>query len=251
MNTLEADQVGELASNGTATASTVLQIPADTLPGSYYVIGAADWNTNVAETSETNNTKASGIIRIGGDLVVTAVSAPTTAAANSLITVTDTTKNQGAAPVQASVTGFYLSPNSSYNSTDALLGTRVVGSLGPSATDAGSTQFIIPPGTAPGTYYVVAVADVNSAVAESLENNNNRASGGVRIGPDVIVTAVTAPTSAVAGTSISAGDTTKNQGGDAAPASVTSFYLSTNSTLDAGDLLLATRPVSTLGGRTE
>jgi subtilase family serine protease len=239
--------VGELAPNGTATASTVLQIPAGTLPGSYYVIAKADWDDNVAESLETNNIKASAVIRIGGDLVLTAVSAPTAGMANGPITVTDTTKNQGAAPVQGSATGFYLSSNTTYSPTDVFLGNRAVGSLGPSATDAGSTQFIIPPGTAPGSYYVVAVADVNGSVTESLENNNTRASGVMRIGPDLIVTAVTAPASAVAGTSITAGDTTKNQGADAAPASVTSFYLSTNSTLGEGDVLLATRPVSFLG----
>ena len=50
----------------------------------------------------------------------------------------------------------------------------------------------------------------------------------MRIGPDLTVTAFTAPSSAVAGTSISVGDTTKNLGADSAPASVTNFYLSTN-----------------------
>ena len=43
----------------------------------------------------------------------------------------------------------------------------------------------MPPGTA-GSYYVIAVADVNGAVIESLENNNIRVSGVVRIGPDFI-----------------------------------------------------------------
>jgi subtilase family serine protease len=38
-------------------------------------------------------------------------------------------------------------------------------------------------------------------------------------------------------------DTTKNQGGGAAPGSTTSYYLSTNGTLDAGDVLLGTRLV--------
>jgi subtilase family serine protease len=61
------------------------------------------------------------------------------------------------------------------------------------------------------------------------------------------VTAQTGPSSAVAGTSISVGDTTKNQGADTAPASVTNFYLSTNASLDAADFLVASRPVSPLG----
>ena len=94
---------------------------------------------------------------------------------------------------------------------------------------------------------MIAVADVSNAVAESLESNNTRASGFVRIGPDLTVTALTAPSSAVAGTSISVGDTTKNQGAGTAPASVTNFYLSTNASLDAADLLVASRPVSPLG----
>ncbi|MGH9255281.1 MAG: CARDB domain-containing protein [Vicinamibacterales bacterium] len=238
--------VGELASNATATASTPLQIPADTAAGTYYVIGAADWNTLVAETIENNNVRVTNTLKIGGDLVLTAVSAPATGMANGPISVTDTTKNQGAAAVPTSATGFYLSLNLSYDATDVFLGSRNVGSLAPSATETASTTLVVPPGTAPGTYYVVGVADWNGGVAESTENNNIRLTNGLRIGPDLIVTTLTAPSAAVAGTSISASDTTTNQGGDIAPASVTRFYLSANSSLDAADVLLATRPVAAL-----
>ena len=238
--------LGQLAANGTSTISTPLQIPAGTSPGSYYVIGRADWNGNVAETSDTNNDRWSGVIRIGGDLVMSALSVPAAGMAGGPITLGDTTRNQGTAPVTESVTGFYLSSNLTLDATDQFLGSRVVGSLVPSGTDTASTEFIIPPGTAPGSHYVVAVADVSNTVAESLESNNMRASL-VRIGPDLTVTAHTAPSSAVAGTSISVGDTTKNQGVDTAPASVTNFYLSKNSSLDAADLLVASRAVSPLG----
>jgi subtilase family serine protease len=41
-------------------------------------------------------------------------------------------------------------------------------------------------------------------------------------------------------------DTTRNQGGDAAPGSRTIFYLSSNLSLDAGDQLLGAREVSSL-----
>jgi subtilisin family serine protease/subtilase family serine protease len=239
--------LGELAPNGTSTISTPVQIPTDTLPGSYYVVGRADWNGNVAETSDTNNDRSSGIIRIGGDLVMSAVSVPAAGMAGGPIMLTDTTKNQGAAPVTESVTGFYLSTNGTLDATDQFLGSRVVGSLAASGTDTASTEFIIPSGTAPGSYQVIAVADVSNAVAESLESNNMRNSVLVRIGPDLTVTAVTGPSSAVAGTSISVGDTTKNQGADTAPESVTNFYLSTNLSLDAADVLVASRPVSSLG----
>ena len=239
--------VGELASNSEAAAATPLQIPADTLPGSYYIVGRADLNQAVGETNETNNDRSTNVIRIGGDLVVSTVSAPVTGIANGPITVTDTTKNQGAAAVPETTTSFYLSANSLYEPTDQFLGSRTVGALGASGTNTFSTQLVVPTGTAPGIYYVIAVADSNNAVSESLENNNTRNSGGVRIGPDLTVTALTAPSSAVAGASVSATDTTKNQGGDAAAASVTSYYLSPNSSWDGTDQLLATREVPPLG----
>jgi subtilase family serine protease len=223
-----------------------LQIPADTASGSYYVIGVADWNNAVAETAETNNNRASAIIKIGGDLVVTVVSAPSTGKANGLISVTDTTKNQGTGPVLESATGFYLSTGVTYGSTAIFLASRSVGSLGASESISASTELLIPPGTASGTYYVLGVADANKAVTEASETNNVRSSSSIRIGPDLIVTTVAAPSSAVAGTTISATDTTKNQGGDTATPSDTHFYLSTNASFDANDVLLGIRPVPSL-----
>ena len=241
-------QLGELAANGTSTGSTILQIPANTSTGSYYVIAVADWNNSVVETTENNNLRASGTIRIGGDLVLTALSAPTAAVANTYITVTDTAKNQGAAAIAGTVTGFYLSGNGTYEPTDTFLGTRNVGALDGSATESASTQLLIPPGTLPGSYQLVAVADMNNTVVESLENNNTRSFAWVRIGPDMVVNVLLAPTSAAAGASIIVNDTTRNQGAEAAPASVTSFYLSTNVILDATDVLLGKRPIAGLGG---
>jgi subtilisin family serine protease/subtilase family serine protease len=238
--------VSELASNGISTASTVLEIPADILPGSYYVIARTDWNGSVAESTESNNDKSSGVIRIGGDLLVTAVAAPDTARAGGPLTVTDSTRNQGAAAVAESTTAFYLSTNSVYDAADQFLGNRPVGALAPLATSTASTPLVIPPGTAAGAYYVIAVADANGTVVETLENNNTRNSADVRIGPDLTVTALTAPTSAVAGTSITVSDTTRNQGADTAPASLTNFYLSSNLSLDSGDLLLGSRAVAAL-----
>jgi subtilisin family serine protease/subtilase family serine protease len=238
--------VGELSAGGTGTGAVSLQIPPGTAPGSYYVIARGDWNGAVPETTETNNDRSGAVVRIGGDLVVTAVTAPAVAMANGAISVTDTTKNQGTGPVPQSATGFYLSVDLAYGASDVLLGSRAVGPLGVSQTSTTSTQLWIPAGTLPGTYYVVAVADWNGLVPETAENNNGRVSGSVRIGPDVIVAAVTAPFSAAAGATITAGNTTTNQGGDTIAGTVTSFYLSTNLTLDAGDLLLASRPVPSL-----
>ncbi len=60
------------------------------------------------------------------------------------------------------------------------------------------------------------------------------------------MTALTAPATAGAGTTIVVTDTTKNQGGGNADASSTRFYLSPNFTLDAADLALESRTVGAL-----
>ena len=239
--------VGALTANGTSTGQALLQVPADTLPGSYYVIARTDWNDTVAEPTETNNDRSSGVIRVGGDLVVTSVSASSPVMAGGPITVTETTSNQGAAPVGESTTAFYLSSNTVYEGTDQFLGNRTVGALAASGTSTAQTQLAVPAGTAAGMYYIIGVADANGAVFESLETNNTRSGAAVHVGPDLTVSAFMAPSSAVAGTSISVTDTTRNQGGDTAPVSLTRFYLSSNNSLDEGDQLLGAREVSSLG----
>jgi trimeric autotransporter adhesin len=168
---------------------------------------------------------------------------PATAKAGGSLTVSDTTKNQGAEVVPESSTGFYLSFNSTFDSSDVFLGSRGVGSLAPSGSTSASTSVVIPAGTLSATYYVIAVADWNAAVAESVETNNVRSTS-VRIGPDLVVSALSAPSSVIAGTSVDVSDTTKNQGADAAAASLTHFYLSSNGSLDATDVFLGTRAVS-------
>ncbi len=65
---------------------------------------------------------------------------------------------------------------------------------------------------------------------------------------DLIVSSLsTTPTAAYPGAVISIADTTKNIGTCTAPATITKLYLSTNTTLDAGDTYLGQRAVPSLG----
>src|SRR4029079_14834002 len=96
----------------------------------------------------------------------------------------------------------------------------------------------VPASTGVGSYYVLAQADAQAQVAESLEKNNLEVSAFFRIGADLAVTAWNAPTAAAPGETIQVTDTTKNNGGADSPASDTLFYLSLNSSLDAPDPLL-------------
>ena len=88
---------------------------------------------------------------------------------------------------------------------------------------------------------MIAVADADDAVAESLENNNTRTSAAVQIGPDFMVTALTGAVVCRRRHQHQRQRHDEESGRRPAPASVTSFYLSSNSTFDAGDLLLGSR----------
>jgi subtilase family serine protease len=237
--------VPSLSASTSDSGSAVVIIPATTSGGTYYVIAKADGTDSVAESVESNNTKASGAMKIGADLIVSlATLAPSGAGAS--IVITDTTRNQGAGGADPTSTGFYLSSNSAHDASDLFLGSRPVPALAPNATNAISTTLQIPASTPTATYYVIAKADVASGVAETNESNNTAASS-IRIGPDLVVSAIAVPLTAVSGTAISVTDTTRNDGGGSATTSTTRFYLSTNTAFDAGDTLLGSRPVGVLG----
>ena len=243
---LGSRNVPALAAGATSSGSTGVTIPAGTTTGSWYIIIRADAGEAVSETSETNNSYARSI-KVGADLDITGVSAPATAGAGLSIIVGDSTKNQGGGTAEPSRTQFYLSINSTIGGSDIILGSRSIPALAGGATSSGSVNVTIPPGTATGNWYIIAQADADGAVTETSETNNTHARS-IRIGPDLAVSALSAPTSAVAGQSIAVADTTKNQGGGTADPSQTQFYLSTNSTFDAADSMLGGRAVSALAG---
>ena len=152
---------------------------------------------------------------------------------------------QGTAAADATSTAFYLSANAVLDAADVLLGSHPVPPLDPTAAYTASTAVQVPASTLTGTYYVLAVADAGSRVAEANETNNTAAAV-MRVGPDLIASALAAPSSAVSGAALTVTDTVRNQGGGAAGGSATRFYLSTNASFDTSDTLLASRPVGPL-----
>src|SRR3989442_5239806 len=117
-----------------------------------------DGNIVVAETNKANNLYY-WYIQVGPDLVISALSAPSTSGAGMTFTITDTTKNQGAGAAGASITGFYLSASTVLDANAVLLGSRAVPALAVGAASSGSTSVTIPAGTATGNYYIIAKAD--------------------------------------------------------------------------------------------
>jgi serine protease AprX len=238
-----------LATGAASTATVTLTIPSVTT-GAYYLIANADDLHEIAETNETNNLKKVKI-DIGPDLAVADLDVPALPAAGGVINVSETTENQGGGAAAATLTSFYISANTALDASDVLLGTRAVPALAGGQGSNVSTPLSVPVGTAVGTYYVIAKADSGSAVVELSETNNNRVSGTIKVGPDLTVSALTAPTTVVRGVSFTITDTTKNLGGGPAIGTTTSYYLSVNTTLDASDVLLSARAVSALAGVAE
>jgi subtilase family serine protease len=180
------------------------------------------------------------------DLVVSSLTAPATGGANAAIAVTDTTLNQGKGIAVPSVTAFYLSTNTTLDAADVAIGSRSVAQLAAGASSTATTTLTIPQGTPGGTYYVIAAADSTNTNTETSETNNTRVSAAIKIGPDLTVSSVSVPGSGGAGVAITVTDTTADPGGGAAPASKTGYYLSTNTALDSGDVLLGFRSVAAI-----
>ena len=86
-------------------------------------------------------------------------------------------------------------------------------------------------------YYLIAKADADNAVLETDETNNTTTRT-IQIGGDLAVAALTVQVQGTGGPLV-INDTTTNSGGSTVAPSVTRFYLSTDSILDA----------STVGGR--
>jgi hypothetical protein len=236
-----------LASGATSSGTVSAGIPSSIAGGTYYLLACADDLGAVSETNESNNCRASsGQVKIGPDLIVSVLTGPSTAASGQTKTVSETTKNQGTATAGASATKFYWSTNSTWESSDVVIGTRSVPSLARGASSGPvTTSVTIPSGLAAGTYTIIARADANGAVTESSETNNTR-SIAVLVGPDLIVSSFTGPSTASRGQTVSVRDTTKNQGASSAGASTTRFYWSRNSTWDSSDVALGARSVPTL-----
>jgi parallel beta-helix repeat protein len=254
--------VPALVPGGESTATVTVTIPANTLPGSYFLLACADDTGLLLESNEVDNCRASTTkVQVGRpDLVMTALGNPPTAVAlGGNFPVTDTVKNDSLYPAAASRVQYYLSLDTIKGTTDKLLsGARVVPILAGGATSPGGitvvVTVVVPNNTPPGSYFLMACADDTRQVVESDENNNCRSSTGkVEVGrPDLMSKAVSEPpANKVRGTSFSVADTVENPTAFNAGPSRVQYYLSLDEVKNAGDrLLTGFRSVTALAAHT-
>jgi uncharacterized repeat protein (TIGR01451 family) len=236
--------LGNLAHGAGATVAIVAMTTAKgTLTNTVSVV-ADDTETNASDNRDIEQTVATF-----ANLAVRSLVAPAAVLPGATITIQDSTQNLGAVDAtSATVTRFYLSSDSKKNSGDIILGARAVLALAKKQNSSASTAVTIPAATALGKYFIIAVADDDSALVETNESNQkNRRITVTR--PDLKVSSLQTPGSVIAGASIAIKDTTRNDDLVDSAASVTKFYLSMDNLFDGGDVFLGSRAVPALGAR--
>ncbi|MBX9259219.1 M10 family metallopeptidase C-terminal domain-containing protein [Desmonostoc muscorum CCALA 125] len=208
-----------LAAGGSYTVTQDIYIPDHVAAGDRYLLFVADRDNYQGETDETNNVFAQAITLGQPDLVVTAANAPTIAGLDQTISVSWTVKNQGIVSAFSDWYDYvYISDDQFLDYRDTLLTYRNTGENTPLASGASYTitqDIYIPSYQATGNRYLLFVTDggyYGYNQDESNETNNVFAQAITVGGPDLVVTAVNAPTTAVLNETISVSWTIKNQG---------------------------------------
>jgi uncharacterized repeat protein (TIGR01451 family) len=120
----------------------------------------------------------------------------------------------------------------------------IVCDLGSLANGASATVTIVVSTSAAGK--LTNTATVSSAESDTDASNNFEQEQTLVTLPDLTVKSLRAVAAAIPGSSVVVDDTTNNKGKVIAAASMTRFYLSTDSRFDGGDTLLGSRSVAAL-----
>lgn len=237
-------------------------IPSNTPGGDYFVGIIIDDLNAVLESDEGNNSLAAfGTLTVTipptPDLIVNSFSfTPSSVmpAIGEQITVTETIGNQGVVNASAFRVGYYLSGNPSISTNDIFIGSRVISALAVGDSSTSTTAVVLPAGLAPGSYFLGAVADDESAITELLTMNNAFTAA---IALDVVAapipmaqlnaeSAVFGPPTVPDGTEVQIQDIVRNLGTISATAFRVGFYLSLDENIDTSDILIGERLISHL-----
>ena len=243
-----------LAPNTSAPATTTITIPLGFDPGTYFLSAIVDRLDAVVEVDNANNGLTAAatvtVVMYRPDLTMTALGTPATGHLGRPLALTNTVRNVGESAAPGFRITFYMSATDSTPGAGAVIGFRTLTALGVGAGSAVTTVMTIPLGLAPGSYFVSSVADNLAAVAEEDEANNGLTAM-ITVTPyqsDLTITSLVGPPSGVGVTAraLAVAATVKNTGSAPAGAFRVRFYLSSDATLDAADILLGAQAVDGL-----
>lgn len=227
---------GGLTLDQSVTYNFSVTVPAIT-SGTYYFVALADPSNTIQEYDEGNNSSSWLPIEItyGPDLLITAITAPTSAVTGQALTIPVTAKNQGIGSTLSAVVNvtLYLCPTTEVNANCTNFGYMNFGGLTPGQSRSYNFSNVLVPAVTNGRYYFVTKIDPDNIIAESVEGNNTSDFAPIDItyGPDLVVTAVTPPASVAPGQLVSVPVTAKNQGVGStlsAPVNVSLYFCPTN-----------------------
>lgn len=259
---LGSRDVAGLAVGASSTAPIAATVPAGVSAGTYFVGCIVDDQASQLELHEANNALlAPGTLDVVAspvpqpDLVVqTASYTPHSVLPGGSVQVLSEVRNQGTLSASTFQVGIYVSTDDQIATDDLRIGSRTVFQLGIGFGSASSAPYTIPATLAPGTYYLGAIADDLSQVSETVETNNVlRASGTLVVTappvpkPDLVVDVATfTPGNAAPGVPVNLSVTVRNAGDLDAGAFRVAFYASTDTTVNAQDVLLGFQTISSL-----
>jgi len=245
-----------LEPNETYTASRTVTLPSSVVSNGYLLVRTDVYNYQV-ESNETDNIYAQAIDIAAPNLIITNVTAPTTASASQTITLSWTGKNDSSVTTVSS--NWYdwvvFSKNNIYGDSDDIYVTeRYISSsnglpLEPNETYTASSTVTLP-GQAVGSGYLLFKTDAYNYQVESNENDNVYTQAIDIAVPNLIITNVTAPTTASASQSLTLSWTGKN---DSSGTTVSNWYdrvaFSKNNIYgDSDDIYLAQQYISSSNG---
>ncbi|MGZ0188945.1 MAG: CARDB domain-containing protein [Alphaproteobacteria bacterium] len=178
---------------GSEQATVEFTVPDDLAAGTYFVAAIADDNNAIREGNEGDNT--SNVIQIEVlpqvDITARQFSSPDTEwSSGDTVRTFVQVKNLSDVEVPTVGGALYLSTDETIDSTDILVVTlNPVGPLAFDASKAQATDFVVPNGLAPGTYFAGVLIDHDNSIDESNETNNASNVVQVEVLPSIDLTA--------------------------------------------------------------
>jgi subtilase family serine protease len=229
---LATAQVWDLAPGGCRRVTAI-----GPSPGMFgrHVLGAiTDRDQWVYEDDESNNAAAGSALLVGHDpdLVVERVRGPVTAAPGAQVSIDVRVCNRGQSWTPGAGVELYLSDDAAITSSDQPIGWIQTSDLAPGACDDRSA--LAPVWGPPGAHVLGAIVDPYQSIFELDEDNNARAGDALHIGwdPDLVITDIDGPPSAMPGSPVHVSVTVCNQGQSPSGYSQLEVHVSEDDALD-------------------
>ncbi|MBK39128.1 MAG: hypothetical protein CMB50_02750 [Euryarchaeota archaeon] len=255
-----SDQYSTSLSSGnyrTDSLSSSTRIPSSLNAGTYYWGYILDVNSDVDESSETNNVRTCGQITLQEDLPdIEATSVGTSSSSvvmGETITVQYRIDNVGTDYSGSFYWKLYLSTDTTISTSDVYVDEFSVSSISGGSYRSGYEYSVtIPTGMNSGYHYLGMIADNRGTVSE-LDETNNIVSSSSRIDieepADLVPDSPSGPSTGQSGQQVSLSWRIDNAGDDTSGWFYWEMYLSTDSTITSSDTKLgSTQQASSISG---